>query len=187
MKTILCLLLIASAPFAFAQQRQQPTQGNNQGNQNSAADGEKPYADDANPHKRFWRASLPGGSYMVALDRIASVSKHEYLLDGNLIITEVNIDTVGNSAVRIYQITPAASKSGLDTAKRLVERGTELLDKAGQRTGTDPNSAVHKTYPLTTHTKTIEYRVKNVATLNALLASVSKAWVDGKGRHFKVN
>lgn len=184
MKTILCLLLLTTAPFALAQQGQ-PTQGGNK--QNAQGEEEKPYSDDSNPHKRFWRASLPGGSYMVALDRIASVSKHEYLLDGNLIVTEVNIDTVGNSAVRIYQITPAASKSGLGTAQRLVERGTELLDKAGQRTGTDPNSAVHKTYPLTTHTKTIEFRVKNVATLNALLSSVSKAWVDGKGRHFKVN
>ena len=144
---------------------------------------DSPYTDDLD-HKRFWNASFPGGSYMVALDRIASISKHQYLLDGTLIVTEVNIDTVGNSLVRIYQITPAAQNSNLASAQRVVERGKELLDHVGQRTGTDPNTMVHKKYPITTHTKTIEFRVDNLDTLDAVYRSVNKAWRDGRGRRF---
>ena len=179
MKTILYFFLLLAAPVAFAQTA----------NPNPAPpnDDEAPYTDKLDPHKRFWQASLPGGSYMVALDRIASVSKHEYLLDGNLIITEVNIDTVGSTTLRIYQITPAAEYSNLQGAKRVVERGKDLLDRAGQRTGSDPNNMVHKSYPVTTHAKTIEFRVSELGTLDALLGSVRKAWLDGKGRRFSAN
>jgi hypothetical protein len=171
MKTILCLLLLTAAPFLSAQ-----TAGEKEE--------EKRFTDTNNPHKAFWNASLPGGSYLVALSKIVSVSKHEYLLDGNLLITEVVIDTVGDSTVRIYQITPAALASNLQGAKQVVERGKDLLDRAGQRTGTDPNNMVHKTYPITTHSKIIEFRVDDIEVLNALHGSVQSAWVSGKGRRF---
>lgn len=178
MKSILCLLALLSAPFAVAQTANP--------NATPTGDDEAPYSDQLDPRKRFWSASLPGGSYLVALDKIASISKHEYLLDGNLIITEVTIDTVGATTLRIYQITPAAESSTLQGAGRVVERGKELLDRAGQRTGTDPNNMVHKSYPTTTHAKTVEFRVQDLGTLNALHGSVSKAWIDGKGRSFAV-
>ena len=181
MKHLVLLALLGSATLGFGQTA---PANNNPAPANNSED-KTPYEDTIN-HKRFWQASLPGGSYIVALDRIASISKHEYLLDGTLIITEVNIDTVGNALVRIYQITPAAEKSNLATAQHLVERGKELLDHAGQRTGTDPNTMVHKKYPVTTHTKTIEYRVADLGTLDALYSSVSRSWVEGKGRRFRV-
>ena len=55
------------------------------------------------------------------------------------------------------ELRPAALFN-LATAQHMVQRGKELLDHAGQRSGTDPNTMVHKKYPVTTHTKTIEYR-----------------------------
>jgi hypothetical protein len=45
---------------------------------------------------------------------------------------------------------------------------------------------VHKTYPVTTHAKTIEFRVSDLGTLDALVSSVRRAWLDGKGRRFNV-
>jgi hypothetical protein len=177
----LALLLSASSGFA------QGTPTSKDGQKTDASENNSPFTDGVDvDRKRFWQASLPGGVYMVALDRITSISKHQYLLDGTLIITEVNIDTVGNSLVRIYHITPAAERSNLATPQRIVERGKELLEHAGQRTGTDPNSMVHKKYPVTTHTKTIEYRVEDLGTLDALYNSVHKAWRDGRGRRFVV-
>jgi hypothetical protein len=184
MKYLVLLAFLGTATLGFGQARPISPQANPD-RAATTEDDDKPYEDDLN-HRRFWQASLPGGSYIVALDRIASISKHEYLLDGTLVITEVNIDTVGNSLVRIYQITPAAEKSNLATAQHLVQRGKELLDHAGQRTGTDPNTMVHKKYPVTTHTKTVEYRVQDLGTLNALFSSVNRAWIDGKGRRFRV-
>ena len=47
--------------------------------------------------KGIWQATLPGGEYAVSTDRITSVSRHSYLLDGTLLVDEVTIDTTGVS------------------------------------------------------------------------------------------
>lgn len=43
---------------------------------------------------------------------------------------------------------------------------------------------VVKKYPLTTHSKTIEYRLLSEQQLGALYGSAKTAWVTGKGRVF---
>ncbi|MDQ8188668.1 hypothetical protein [Roseibacillus persicicus] len=143
-------------------------------------------ATDEEDLKRFWQLSLPDGHFMVALDRIASISRSSYLLDGGLIVTEVTIDTVGNSLCRIYQITPAAENSQVSSAQRLTQRARDLTGRAKEVTGADIETMVQKNYPTTTHAKTVEYRVKERATLDALYASLNKAWRDGKGRRFAI-
>ena len=180
MRTIPLLALLALAQLALAQGSRHTANPNATPNPEEA-----PYTDKED-HRGFWQATLPGGSFLVALSKITSVSKHQYLLDGTLIVTEVTIDTLGDSLVRIYHLRPAAEDSTLSGPSRIVERGRDLLDRAGQRTGTDPNSQVHKKYPLTTHSKTIEFRVQDEATLDALLGSVRTAWIKGRGRRFVV-
>ena len=180
MKPLLVLLFFASAHLLFAQQN-----NNNNNNNNDNQNGNSSSFEDSESDRRFWQATLPGGDFIVALDRISSVSKHEYVLDGTLLITEVSIDTNGNALTRIYQITPMTDDSALDTPKRIVERGTELLEQAGQRTETEALAMVQKKYPQTTHAKSIEFRVENIETLDALYASIEKAWKSGRGRHFK--
>jgi hypothetical protein len=44
---------------------------------------------------------------------------------------------------------------------------------------------VQKKYPLTTHSKSIEYRLLTEAQLGALYQSVKTAWQTGDGRAFK--
>ena len=136
--------------------------------------------------RRFWQANLPGGSYMVALDRISSISKHTYVIGGNLRVSEVVIDTNGNSLVRFYYIIPVSENSGSQVASGLTERGKELLDKVGERTGVDGNTMVAKNYPNTTHAKTIEFRLTSEANLNALLNSARTSWIRGRGRQFTI-
>ena len=179
MKTLPVLALFVMSLLSGAQDTANP---------NSTATGQdgKPF-NDSLAEKGFWQGSLPGGSYLVALSRITSISKHEYLLDGNLVITEVTIDTLGATTLRVYQITPAAQYGSLTTGRKIVERGKDLLDRAGQRTGADVANMVHKQYPATTHAKTIEFRVKDLGTLEALLSSARTAWISGKGRKFAVN
>ncbi|MBJ06915.1 MAG: hypothetical protein CMO40_07345 [Verrucomicrobiaceae bacterium] len=149
-------------------------------------DPEKTYNDSVG-NKGFWQGTLPGGSYLVALSRITSISKHSYLLEGNVIVTEVTIDTVGDTTMRVYQITPAAQYGTLATGRKIVERGQDLLDRAGQRTGADITNMVQKQYPSTTHAKTIEFRVQDLGTLEALHRSATSAWSSGKGRKFVAN
>lgn len=139
-----------------------------------------------NGSRRFWQANLPGGSYVVALNSISSVSQHTYVIDGSLKVVEVVVDTTGNSLARFYYIVPVAEDSGSNVAGRITERGKEILDKAGARTGANVNSMVAKQYPTTTHAKTVEFRVSDEGDLNKLLNSVRKAWMNGNGKKFTI-
>jgi hypothetical protein len=136
--------------------------------------------------RRFWQADLPGGHYMVALDRISTISMHEYLLDGGLVVTEVTIDTVGRALTRFYHIAPLSDTAGRDEVTRVVDRGRELLDRAGQKAGTDAYNMVQKTYPTTTHAGTIEYSISDKRDLDALYNSLKKSWESGRGRKLTV-
>lgn len=178
MKLLSILTILAMAPIAIAQDTANPR---------STSNSEEDPFTDKEDHRGFWQATLPGGSYLVALSKITSISQHEYLLDGTLVVNEVVIDTLGDSLVRIYHITPAAENSTLATPRKVIERGRDLLERAGQRTGTDVENSVHKTYPVTTHAKIIEFRVRDLQTLNALVGSARRAWMSGRGRKFVVN
>ena len=145
----------------------------------------KKTGDSAGP-ARFWQASVAGGSYMVALDRITAVSRHKYLLDGAVIVDEVTVDTVGQALARFYFITPVTDAAPGTTVSDLANRGRDLVDKAATRVGTDVQNMVVKKYPDTTHAKSIEYRLLNESDLNALYSSVKNAWETGRGRQFTV-
>lgn len=139
---------------------------------------------------RFWQATVGEGHYMVALDRISSVSRHQYVLNGTALVDEVTVDTVGQSLARFYFISPitgaAAGSSAANAAARLTERGRELVDRAAQIAGTDIQNRVMKNYPDTTHARSIEYRIQSAQELAALYQSVRTAWESGKGRKFTI-
>jgi hypothetical protein len=178
-KTLLPLLLISLAITC-------PIHG-----QNPPADPENTKKTEDSPQSnRFWQASLPGGHYMVALDRISSVSRHQYVLDGALLVDEVTVDALGQALARFYFIQPitdaARGNSTGAAAARIVDRATELVDKAGRTAGVDIHQMVVKKFPETTHSKTIEYRLLSAEELGALHNSVRSAWENGRGRKFAV-
>lgn len=144
----------------------------------------KDKAGDSTGPARFWQATLSGGHYMVALDRIASVSRHKYVLDGAVIVDEVTVDTVGQALARFYFITPVTDAAPGNSITGLATRGRELVDKAAERVGTEVQNMVMKKYPDTSHAKSIEYRVLSEAELTALYASVRSSWETGRGRKF---
>ena len=139
---------------------------------------------------RFWQASVGGGHYMVALDRISALSRHKYVLDGAVIVDEVSIDALGQALVRFYYITPITDATGgsqvAEAAARIVDRGRELIDKAGSNAGSNIQNMVIKKFPDTTHARSIEYRVLSESELTALYSSVRTAWESGKGRKFSI-
>ena len=178
-KTLLPLVVIALWSASFI-----PVQGQAEPPAQSQKTEDSPQAN------RFWQATLPGGHYMVALDRISSVSRHRYVLDGALIVDEVTIDALGQALARFYYISPitdAASGSGTGAAAaRVAERGAELLDKAARTAGTGIHEMVVKKFPETTHARTIEYRLLSAEELTSLHQSIRSAWESGRGRKFNV-
>lgn len=140
---------------------------------------------DSPAQNRFWQTTLPGGSFMVPLDRIVSVSRAKYVLDSSLIVDEVTVDTAGQALARFYFIAPISTALPGNTAADLTERAKELVDKSAEKAGITVQDMVVKKYPDTTHAKSIEFRILSEKDLNGLYNSVRNAWETGRGRHFK--
>ncbi len=134
--------------------------------------------------ERFWQASIGEGHFMVLLDRIISISMHQYLMDGGLIVDEVTVDTQGQALTRFYFIAPISKIAPSNPVANLAERGRELADKAAERIGTNAQDMVFKKYPDTTHAKSVEYRITSLAHLKALYSSLKSAWKCGPGCEF---
>jgi hypothetical protein len=140
--------------------------------------------EDSQEPNSFWQATLEGGHYMVALERICSVSRHQYVLDGAAIVDEVTVDASGQAIARFYFIKPITDAIAGNAVTQLADRGQELLTQAAERSDTDVQNMVVKKYPLTTHARTIEFRLLSESDLTSLYASVRTAWESGKGRKF---
>lgn len=149
----------------------------------AAADPNAKSGDSAGP-SRFWQATLDGGHYMVALDRIASVSRHKYVLDGAVIVDEVTVDTVGQALARFYYITPISDAAPGNALSEIADHGREIVEKAAKYAKTDVQDMVMKKYPETSHAKSIEYRILSEEVLTALYTSVRSSWETGRGRKY---
>ena len=128
-----------------------------------------------------WRATLPGGSFVVALRSIVAVALHEYVVDGAARVTEMNIDTNGNALVRFYFLEPIAPQTPTALGQSALNRLQELAGEAAARTGQDePWKKVSKTYPGSTHAHTIEFRVDSKDDLQKLFTSADRAFREMK-------
>ncbi len=124
---------------------------------------------------QLFRAKLPGGSYEVAVRSIISVSSHEYVVDGVARVTEVNIDTVGSMVVRFYFIEPNASSVPSGIGAGTLEKAQQLLTEGAERTGQDVWKKVVKSYPTTTHARTIEFRLESKEALAKIYTAAETA------------
>ena len=134
----------------------------------------------------MWRANLPGGSYSVALRSIVSVSTHEYVVDGAARVTEVNIDTTGAALVRFYFLEPNTVSAPAGFGAATVEKTQQLFQEGLNRTGqADVWQKVVKSYPATTHQRTIEYRLGSKDAVQKIFDSAEAAFRLQKNTVFK--
>ena len=133
-----------------------------------------------NATRNLWTCTLPGGTYQVLVSAILSVSTHEYIVDGTARVTEVNLDTAGQFAVRFYYIEPAvvAGPGGLGAAT--LGKVQSILSDAADRSGSDVWKKVVKSYPTTTHARTIEFRVSSKDSLVKIFTSAANCQATGK-------
>ena len=62
-----------------------------------------------------------------------------------------------------------------------------LIGEAAERSGTDAYKKVVKSYPTTTHQRTVEYRVGSKDSLNKIFGSASKCLRSGRGDELSVS
>src|SRR5687768_755180 len=99
MRVFVPLLLAGTFAFAQAPTPPAPAQGQQPGQQQPPAQ----------TNRGIWRVNLPGGTYELVIGAMLGVSSHEYVIDGAARVTEVNVDTTGQLAVRFYAIEPAVT------------------------------------------------------------------------------
>ncbi|MBN8458552.1 MAG: hypothetical protein J0M04_12010 [Verrucomicrobia bacterium] len=182
MKALLVSALVGLlAATGYSQNTPTPDPSGNTANNQKTTDRE------ADGHRRFWQGNLPGGSYVVALDKITSISRHSYaVVEAGMLVDEVVIDTIGQTVARFYFVRPITDGVNNNAVTNLNNRAKELLDYGGQRVGTDVHKGVTKKYPEGLYAKTIEYRVGSAEELGALFGSVRNAWDTGRGRIFTI-
>ena len=135
----------------------------------------------------FWKCELPGGTFLVALRNLQSVSTHEYVVDGAARVTEVTIATASSVEGRFYYLEPmtvhSTSAAVPASIQTLQQRVTDL---ASQRAPIEPIwEKVVKNYPTTTHAHTVEYRITTKANLLQIYQSLEQAWETNKGTDLK--
>ena len=146
----------------------------------------------AEAQQRFptWKATLPKGEFVVRLDRITSVSWHEYAVDGALQVTEMTVAFDGPVAARFYYAEPRlpSAPGGVgDSALNIIQdRANQALDRVGDKQADLIRSEVVKSYPTTTHARTVEYRLPDVESLKAAYESARDAWLKNKTGEYKV-
>ncbi len=126
---------------------------------------------------------MPPGSYLVALRSIASISTHEYIVDGAARVTEFTIATNSSVEARFYYLEPLSTLAGAanPAANALALAQQHLADVASQAGAEPVWMKVVKNYPTTTHAHTVEYRLTTKENLEQLYQNLSQAWTTGKG------
>src|SRR5688572_29755116 len=98
------LAVIASLHAVVAQQQQQQRPDDRAEPKPSATPA-------ATKQPSFWKADLPGGSFVAAHAAIRSISLQQYVVDGAARVTEVNIDTAGTFKPRFYYVEPLPAEA----------------------------------------------------------------------------
>ncbi len=170
MRAILFLLLLATSAFA------QRTGGT----ASPTATPTPAPQPTAIPTRNLWTCTLPGGTYQVLVSAILSVSTHEYVVDGAARVTEVNVDTSGSLTVRFYFIEPAVASGPGGLGAATLGKVQSMITDAADRSGTDAWKKVVKSYPTTTHARTVEYRVSSKDSLTQIFTSAANSQATGK-------
>ena len=160
MKSLLLLLLGAAALHA----------------QSSTPPAQSPGSTASNANQPLFRCTLPGGTYEVAARAIVAVASHEYLVDGTVRVTEVNIDTTGSLLARFYFIEPAIPTTPGGVGAAVTDKAQQLFQEAATRTDAEVWKKVVKNYPTTTHARTVEYRVADKAQLTKIYTAAEEAF-----------
>jgi len=142
---------------------------------------------DASAQAAFWRCELPGGVYMVSLPTVASVSTHEYVVDGVARVTEFTVATNSAVVARFYYLEPMVPKSPVGMGQSVLDKVQQRAEEAAGRAGVEEVwKKVVKNYPLTTHAHTVEYRVDSLDQIKKLQRSLEDAWRKNQDTQLKL-
>lgn len=125
--------------------------------------------------RQYWRCTTPGGTYVAPLDRISSVSTHEFLIQGGGRVWELAVSDGSSVVARYYYMEPVTSLAGVKEADEAYREAEKEADAAVRGAGAEsPWRKVVKLFPQTTHAHTVEYRLPNREALDRIFSHVTE-------------
>ena len=125
------------------------------------------------------RFSGAGGEFIGRVDLIGSISLQKYVTS-TFQIAEMCIDIAGSDVqLRVYHQGPLKSSTILPGNRNAV---TNPLDRINPKYTSKLNQLVYKEYPVTTHAKTLEFKVGSEADLIDLHAQLRNRWIGAGGK-----
>ena len=145
---------------------------------------QQPSENDGNVSRAHWRATTPGGTFLVPLRSVASASTHEFIVQGVGRVYEMTVGTVGHVTARFYTIESTEDMVPSGTAQRMAESIRSRMDSVTSRVGGEEilNNAVLKDYPIATHSRIVEYRLSNRSEVDKLFKSLDISLIQNRGR-----
>lgn len=129
-----------------------------------------------------WRGR-DGTSYRVRLTAVQSYGVQSYdIPEGGVHVVELTVDTIGSVSARFYFVEPLGSAVPGATGaavERALGHANEIAERAS---GSSSEDLVIKSYPGTTHSHTIEYRLRSAQEIVDLADSLTRSLDDGRGR-----
>lgn len=129
----------------------------------------------------FWKCTMPGGTFLVPIDRISNVSTHEYVVHGAGRVWEMVVSDDSSTIARFYYMESASNLKNPATGDSALKYTEEALEKAAKATDTEEVwRRVVKEYPHATHAHTVEYRLEDIKTMHRLFEHLSDCWTLAK-------
>ena len=128
------------------------------------------------PKVELWHADMGDVSKVyVAVSQIVTIALHPYKLNGENLVTELTIDTLGNNTIRFYYVHPDDETINTRDVKENIKY---VRKKASRETSNQKasNEVPSVKFPEGTYAHSIEYQVDSIKTLMDMYKSIIKVW-----------
>ena len=114
-------------------------------------------------------------SVVINVNTITSVAMHNYRLNGDNLVSQVTIDTLGNNTIRFYFVHPAQQIEPVSDPKEAVTKVRQQVTRETSSQKDDADVPAVK-FPEGTYSHSIEFQVGSPAELKRLYKTALSVW-----------
>ncbi len=134
----------------------------------------------------YWKADFCDRAFVVPHSAITSLSLSRYIVDGAMVVTEVSVGTMGSVQGRFYYAEATGVQTPYGAGQSLIETAKTRVQEVGDRFGAGQvQTEVIKSYPLSTHAHTAEFRLASQDEVKKLYESLETSYLRRRTAVFK--
>ena len=121
---------------------------------------------------------------VINVNMITAIAMHNYRLNGDNLISEVTIDTLGNNTIKFYYIHPTREISPVGDPKEVIDKVRQQITRETSAQRDDADVPAVK-FPEGTYSHSIEFQINNPDKLKKLYKAALSTWEKRAPRHVK--